>query len=102
MATITEDYVSFEMAKLLKEKGFDECTRAVYYVSDKSIHYSTNPSNYNNGLYVAIMGAPTLQMAMKWLRRIYNVNIDIVSVWNQNDLNIKFLLLLLKMLNIAM
>jgi hypothetical protein len=23
MATITEDYVSFEIAKLLKEKGFD-------------------------------------------------------------------------------
>jgi hypothetical protein len=23
MATITEDYVSFEMAKLLKEKGFE-------------------------------------------------------------------------------
>ena len=24
MATITEDYVSFEVAKLLKEKGFDK------------------------------------------------------------------------------
>ena len=35
---ITEDYVSFETAKLLKEKGFDEPTTGTYYkdgTSDK-------------------------------------------------------------------
>lgn len=30
MTAITEDYCSFEVAKLLKEKGFDEACRAVY------------------------------------------------------------------------
>ena len=29
---ITEDYVSFETAKLLKEKGFDEYCKSVYHV----------------------------------------------------------------------
>ena len=28
---ITEDYVSFETAKLLREKGFDEPTTKSYY-----------------------------------------------------------------------
>ena len=28
--TITEDFVSFEIAKLLKEKGFDEPCRSLY------------------------------------------------------------------------
>ena len=27
--------------------------------------------------------APTHQMAMCWLRKIHNINIDIVSIWNQ-------------------
>jgi hypothetical protein len=30
VATITEDYVSFEIAKLLKEKGFNERYRSWY------------------------------------------------------------------------
>lgn len=28
MNMVTEDYISFEIAKLLKEKGFDEMTEA--------------------------------------------------------------------------
>ena len=71
MATITEDYVSFETAKLLKEKGMDiSCFN--HYVQ----------KNNNDGTSEAVTVC-TLQMAMKWLRRIHNVNIDIVSVWNQ-------------------
>ncbi len=49
---ITEDYVSFETAKLLKEKGFDwNCEAKRFYPESK------------NGVY-----APTLQTAIKWLR----------------------------------
>lgn len=51
---ITEDYVSFEVAKLLKEKGFDEeCQK--YYGDYK-------------------YPCPTLQMATKWLRENFNMN----------------------------
>lgn len=60
---ITEDYVSFNTAKLLKEKGFDEeCQQ--YYGDYK---YS----------------CPTLQMAMKWLREVHNLFI-FISTWLRN------------------
>ena len=64
MATITEDYVSFEIAKLLKEKGFSELTTKTYpYFEDKDYKYD--------------ISCPTLQMAMKWLREVYNIFIVI-------------------------
>lgn len=90
---ITEDYVSFEIAKLLKEKGFDEDTTYVwyehlpkenavrkeemgkpkmdYFYFDKNGERNTKYHNslglipYING---EIYSAPTHQMATKWLR----------------------------------
>ena len=59
---ITEDYVSFETAKLLKEKGFDECTICSF---DKD----GNPKDTLTPFVVSDgdVRRPTLQMAMKWL-----------------------------------
>ena len=80
---ITEDYVSFEVAKLLKEKGFDwDCI--TYYVDSypNDVQYSMlfeNNTTWEEHCY----SAPTLQMTMKWLREVYNINIDIVPIWNQ-------------------
>ena len=83
MATIAEDYVSFETAKLLKEKGFDESCYQKYddegYLSFNHVGY-INSDKPRDDFYAL---APTLQMAMKWLRDVYNINIDIVSIWNQ-------------------
>ena len=70
---ITEDYVSFETAKLLKEKGFNEMC----------FKYALNGEIYNNGDFVIShvddveVGIPTLQTAMKWLREIHNLHIVI-------------------------
>ena len=61
---ITEDYVSFETAKLLKEKGFKEYCDKSYSIIDGTL-CSNFPTN--------CILAPTLQMAMKWLREIHNV-----------------------------
>lgn len=77
MVTITEDYVSFETAKLLKEKGFDELCYQKY---DSDGELSFNHVGYVNSEkscddFYAL--APTLQMAMKWLREIHNLYIDI-------------------------
>lgn len=85
---ITEDYVSFETAKLLKEKGFDESISMVYmsygdlcklHRYDRICNSNYNDITKNYFEYTA----PTIQMARKWLRRIHNVNIDIVTIWNQ-------------------
>ena len=78
---ITEDYVSFETAKLLKEKGFDEpCFR---YAESKGIYESGKwtVANVTGGG----IGVPTLQMAMKWLRKEHGLHChsdyDIVLGW---------------------
>lgn len=68
---ITEDYVSFESAKLLKEKGFDENTPVTYFIGDdkirgcvegEMIHHKKSESDTH------LIACPTIQMAMKWLR----------------------------------
>lgn len=82
MATINENYVSFETAKLLKKKGFDwNCI--TYYVDDEpdGVKYSMLFEN-NRTWEDKCCSASTLQMAMKWLREMHNINIDIVSIWN--------------------
>ena len=76
---ITEDYVSFETAKLLKEKGFDyHCATRRYY---PEIPFDECDPN---GVY-----APTLQMAMKWLRE--NKGIAVIPVLSSVLDNKKFL-----------
>ncbi len=68
---MTEDYVSFETAKLLKEKGFDWECRAFYVKSKEcgiELFHAKEPYNYNNNVHPCT-SAPTLQMAMKWLRK---------------------------------
>ena len=82
---ITEQYVSYEIARLLKEKGFNETCRAEWleYIDgpskcktyltecgrglqhDRCSNTSLEKFNYNGQMYYA---APTQQMAMAWLR----------------------------------
>lgn len=87
---ITEDYVSFEVAKLLKEKGFNEPCEGFYVNSDVLSHTLSNAKNSKWDGDKSTMGyisAPTFQMAMKWLREVYNIAIS-VYVFNR-DLPIK-------------
>ena len=67
---ITEDYVSFDTAKLLKEKGFDEATAGTYY-KDGTFEYLT--INRWNSKFVTPISAPTLQMACRWLTAVHNL-----------------------------
>ena len=64
---ITEDYCSFEVAKLLKEKGFDTFKP---YGWDEELFDKEHPRNFsisfdNKEHWIS---CPTHQMAMKWLR----------------------------------
>ena len=62
---ITEDYVSFETAKLLKEKEFNWEVHRSYLVNDNVFI----PGDVNDvPLRKDAIRIPTLQMAMKWLR----------------------------------
>jgi len=71
---ITEDYVSFETAKLLKEKGFDIQSYASIKVFGGNT-YEVNGEWINPTKDTII---PTLQIAMKWLREIHHYYIQIM------------------------
>ena len=100
---ITEDYVSFETAKLLKEKGFSEWCFKCYGVAvlhngadisfdeecelkdegrENEIEYVEGGRLYDYGCDnrekdAKVWAAPTLWVAMKWLREVHNVAIVI-------------------------
>ena len=87
MATITEDYVSFEIAKLLKEKGFPQdpniCNTAYTLrgkLSNNAKSFAHNFAEFNKcGIKpMTYSMAPTLQMAMKWLREVHNLCLFVI------------------------
>lgn len=79
MATITEDYVSFETAKLLKEKWFDEgCSFVVNTISKNVMPVSWPTTNSDiEDEKANLIALPTLQMAMKWLREVHNLSVEV-------------------------
>lgn len=91
---ITEDYVSFETAKLLKDKGFpqeyDDYHALVYNEEDYEDEYEVQRfvletklvkagtlSSYPIGVPEPKCYCCTLQMAMKWLREVHNIALNI-------------------------
>lgn len=77
---ITEDYVSLESAKLLREKGFDEMCEYVYRNPDENMIYVLQKffkPIKNSELIDEVYTAPTLSITMKWLREVYNYHICI-------------------------
>lgn len=68
---INEDYCSYEVAKLLEEKGFNESIRC-WYDSAKNFHERGVEMRNSDCISPTIM-CPTHQMAMKWLREVHNL-----------------------------
>ena len=82
---ITEDYVSFEIAKLLKEKGFD-IPLSYYYNSDSKKGYATTYNwNQTTGDFPDY-SCPTLQMTMKWLREVRGLNVYARAIWKDVEI----------------
>lgn len=91
METIKEDYVSFETAKLLKDKGFNYPCRAVYSPKGTVKHYLKEAVFVHN-LKGHKKLCPTLQMAMRWLREVHNLHIDVdpsEGDWNPTVLELE-------------
>lgn len=91
---ITEDYVSFETAKLLKEKRFNE--KVICYYDDggslnlnKFVEFQCCNEGYGSGVFAA----PTLQMTMKWLREVHSLYIQPkITKWPQKGYFVKIYL----------
>lgn len=71
---IQERYVSFEVAKLLKEKGFDEPCRS-YFIDDTGDYRRCTVEITNKNCSFEQLLRPTLYMTMEWLREIHNIDI---------------------------
>lgn len=107
---ITEDYVSFEVAKLLKEKGFSEFCFKCYgvavlhngmdisfdeecdlkddgredeieYVEGRLYDYGCNNSNKD----AKVWAAPTLQRTIKWLEEAHHILVVADYVYECTD-----------------
>ena len=79
---IKEAYVSYEIAKLLKEKGFDEeCTHYYSYEDDELIEY-TNGVYSRNSKDCHRCTSPTHQMACAWLREkfLYHIEVRVFGI----------------------
>jgi hypothetical protein len=65
---ITEDYVSFETAKLLKEKGFNEGCSFVVNAESKGVMPVSWPTTNSDieDERADLIALPTLQMACAW------------------------------------
>lgn len=81
---IEEDYVSFEVAKLLKEKGFDE---PVMY------HFTPDGTQrkFQQAFYRDDVAQPTLQVALKWIREQgFYINVDIDVDYDEDERGTKW------------
>lgn len=92
---IKEEYISFEVAKLLKNKGFDSKCR-YYYIQTKEMfeidtRYHTALTTQEL-LDLQIIGekedryaAPTQAITMRWLREVHKLYIEITPSSKTNE-----------------
>jgi hypothetical protein len=71
-----EQLITFETAKLAKEKGFDIGTLQSY-LSHQNTFCSEN-IDYNHNKHSNRFSAPTQGLLQKWLREVHNID-----VWSQ-------------------
>ena len=75
---ITEDFCSFEVAKLLKEKGFDELCIFKYNSEGVRMKAGVAIDEWQNSeLDDDECSCVSLQMTMKWLRKKHNIMVEI-------------------------
>lgn len=73
-----EDFVSFELAQKLKEKGLNVPFYFYYRTDDKSLRHAnvTNPLIYCDKIDDEVVIAPTISQVLKWLRKEKKISIE--------------------------
>lgn len=77
-----EDFVTFEIAKKLKEKGFNIPSYFYYRTDDKFLHNAVvgKPLVYCDKIDDDVVIAPTISQVSKWLRNNKKTMISILPV----------------------
>jgi len=70
-------YVSYEIAVLLEEKGFNLPTIACYYKEYQTLGFCLVPTDSNNSDYTNVISAPTHQEVADWILDKYKIFIEI-------------------------
>ena len=85
---IEEVYVSFETAKLAKEKGFNENISTLYKNGILKHHKPrhNNPFISNKGMTDNCCSAPTKPLLARWLREKYNVHVIPKPIYDSDRL----------------
>jgi len=68
--------VSFEIAKLLAEKGFDNATDTFYWLEDElnpEVIYGKTPRQKFHKEYGGSLSAPTIAQVVMWLYEMYGI-----------------------------
>ena len=68
-----ECYVSLEVAKLLKEAGFDWEIKTFYFMGQLGETMLGDAKNHN--FSNQFISAPTLEVAQRWLREVKNIDV---------------------------
>lgn len=78
---IMEDYVSFEIAKKLKDLGFNIPFYFYYRTDDKYIHHAVvgKPLIYSDKIDNEVIIAPTISQVLKWLRDVHHLHFEVVG-----------------------
>ena len=77
---IKERYVNLEVAKLLKDKGFDEECTKTYNISNGQMYIGGETCNNELTEISELITAPTQQMACDWMIENYKIYIDVSFV----------------------
>ncbi len=71
-----DQLITFETAKLAKDKGFDvDCNS--YHESSEVMYRKGGKDNWNQ--YYEMWSAPTQSLLQKWLREMYNIHVTTIS-----------------------
>jgi len=85
---IEEKYVSFDTAKLLNEKGYDNCLNDIWYDKDgikfHKYHYDIS-NDYRVRQNQAVYQCPTLQIANDWLQIKHNLHVSVTPSFGEYE-----------------
>lgn len=71
-----EDFVPYELAKKLKEKGFDEVCYNYYEPLKHCLNQIKTPWTNKEGESYGVITAPTIAQVLKWLREEKKISIE--------------------------
>lgn len=78
---ITEQYVTFQTAQLLKEAGFNVPVRT-QYSHRGNVWCSEKPNDYNSDKTSPTLSRPTQQLAARWLREAHGIYVMLTPCYS--------------------